>query len=527
MNLVNPNTSTSRLFYIAFAFVASILYDVFLWNEQRGLGFVIFTVLFITGFLLLTSNTEQLHRKTALWLLLPITILSLSTMIYTNDLVSMYVPFVVTALMVVMMVWSTVRNPENHPFSFWNIPVVRNIDYPFAKWGQIFRDVFARGESKDHNENYRKIAIGVAISAPILFLFAALFAGADDIFAQWIEKVLTIQPEFLWRIVRTGIFTMFLGGLLYVILSEDHKLANLTRAVGKIDSVIISTVLTLVNILFLIFVSIQIRYLFGSSDFVVTNGLTFANYARHGFFELAWVMVFSLGLMTVVYRSLAHHGHSTVATVLKVLLAIQVEVIAFSALTRMNLYQGEYGFTTLRLYVEWFIYFIMGILAALSISMVTRTTFKQVFYGAAIAGIAAFAVVASLNVDGIIAERNIDRYKQGKNLDVYYLLTLSPDVYPAVAELFITQPDMNRIQGYTASNTSILQISSSYVQVLRVLDTKEKDLKSKYNSWREMNFGAQKALQALQELPEPPAEVQSYRQDVKAPADITRPVMGR
>jgi hypothetical protein len=43
--------------------------------------------------------------------------------------------------------------------------------------------------------------------------------------------------------------------------------------------------------------------------------------------------------------------------------------------------------------------------------------------------------LAALNPERLIAERNIDRYLQTGELDTDYLLSLSPDIEPALARL--------------------------------------------------------------------------------------------
>jgi hypothetical protein len=49
----------------------------------------------------------------------------------------------------------------------------------------------------------------------------------------------------------------------------------------------VSVALWILNLLFLGFMAVQLRYLFGGADLVeVTAGLGYAEYARRGFFEL-------------------------------------------------------------------------------------------------------------------------------------------------------------------------------------------------------------------------------------------------
>ncbi|MEK7084610.1 MAG: DUF4173 domain-containing protein, partial [Patescibacteria group bacterium] len=289
---------------------------------------------------------------------------------------------------------------------------------------------------KSEDDIIRKILIGVVIAAPILLLFIVLFSKADAVFAQMLENL--FDAEALgWRIFRSSVIALWLAGFFYVLVSESHILErHETRLWTKIDPVIVGVVLGLLDALFLIFIFIQLQYLFGEKTFVLENGMTFAEYARSGFFELAWVIFFAACILVFVYRAFFGKKIPVSITLLKLLLIVQIGVIAISALRRMNVYQAEYGYTVLRLYVEWFIYFTMILLVTAGGFFASRVSFRRFIHTALIVGIVAMTVVASVNVDRVIAEENVDRFLSlGKDLDVSYLATLSPDALPPIVKL--------------------------------------------------------------------------------------------
>ena len=218
---------------------------------------------------------------------------------------------------------------------------------------------------------------------------------------------------------------------------KEHALGEKLIFVKKLDSVVVAVVLVLINLLFAAFLFFQIKYLFGNAEFVLKSGFTFAEYARKGFFELVWVVLLASALIMVVYRSLIHHNqHLILKSVLFVFLA-QVMVVAISALKRMNLYQAEYGYTVPRLYVEWFIYFVLFLLLITIFGLIFKWQFRNLFYSFLIAGLGALTIVCSINVDQIIADKNISlAITQKKELDVRYLLfSLSKDAAPSFFRL--------------------------------------------------------------------------------------------
>ncbi len=477
-----------KLAYIGFALLMSVLFDVFFWNHELGLGFFVFVVIYLAGFIGLAMITNQPYNKKALFLLAPILVLSFDTVIYDNELATSLVPLSVIGLTILFTFLFTLRNTLANPFDFRNIPLLRKIGLPFSKWVQILRDLLFFSHN-DKNDRYKKIAFGVLVSVPLLLIFGALFSQADAVFAQWFKDLFSFNyafPEdFGPRIVRTVIFTLYLASLLYVVFDNDYTLSTNIYSVKKFDTTIVATILTLVNILFLLFVFIQVRYLFGSSNFVLENGLTFADYARAGFFQLTAVLVLSGFLLALLYRSYSAHGHDKLGTVLKILLIVQVEIIAISALRRMNLYQAEYGFTTLRLYVEWFIYFIMILFVALAFCIARHVAFRKLFFGALIYGVVAFAVVGSINVDRIIAEQNIARFYQGKKIDIDYLLTLRADAMPLLVDLSNANPSL---------------VSDLTHKMFSELLNDKKEFLERHDTWTEFNFAVFQALQKLNNL---------------------------
>jgi hypothetical protein len=160
--------------------------------------------------------------------------------------------------------------------------------------------------------------------------------------------------------------------------------------------------------------------------------MVFSEYARKGFFQLVWAVVFAGLIFLIVYRSFAHHGMKWPLKVLHLLFLVQTGVIAISALKRMNIYQEAYGFTVLRLFVEWFIYLVLALIVVGCLSVVLKWSFRNVVYTSGCVGLVAFVVLATLNIDYVIARKNVTRFvEEGKTLDFGYLNKLSIDTLPA------------------------------------------------------------------------------------------------
>ncbi|PLX28560.1 hypothetical protein C0581_01480 [Candidatus Parcubacteria bacterium] len=490
-----------RLTYTSFAFLIAILYDVFFWGQQPGLGFMLFVGLYVLGFSVLALLSDQVHNPKALLLLIPIFIFSLDILFYNNMFVRNWVMLFIAVLLFLFSVLLTLKNPKKHLFSFSEIPVLRSLGLPLTKIGQVCRDLFS-SKKKKHSELYKKIALALTIAAPILFIFGLLFVNADAVFAQWINNVFSfdfnIKEETVWRFVRTILLTLLLGGLFYTVIDPSYVLKEKKFRAFKIDNTVISIVLGLVNVLFMLFVFIQLNYLFGSHDFVVQNNIKFAEYARSGFFQLAWVIALAAAMLIVFYRSAVHHGSHTLLKILKVLLVVQVGVIAMSALKRMNIYQDQFGYTVLRLYVEWFIYFSVIILTLSAVSISIDWKFRNFLYTSMVLGVGAMCIVSSINVDRVIARENVDRYiNEGKELDMRYLIfDLSLDAAPEIKRAFdagFVYTKLGSNPSYLVNDIEKVYFGKSRIRTYGRLSNKWYNHFSDIEqSWREFNFGIQK-----------------------------------
>ncbi|MBT3418863.1 MAG: DUF4173 domain-containing protein [Candidatus Magasanikbacteria bacterium] len=433
-----PKERWHRLLFITFGLGIGIVYDIFFWEKEIGINFLFFILVYLVGFTIITLALKKFRQPWALTLLIPICIMGVSVVTLNNELRSGGIPVFILILSVLYTAFLPLQNPQKYLFSLSKIPLFSDIDLLFRKWWLMIKDVFIW--KQDMNKDIlRKILLGFVIAVPILGLFTWLFSKADPIFAEWVQKLVFVDVdlELAWRVFRTGIITLWLGGLFYVVVAKEYVLEKKNEKVRKIDGVIAGIVLGLVNVLFLAFVAVQFRHLFGTSDFVLENGLTFAEYARKGFFELVWVIIFAAILLLISYRAFVRHGSHKVINVLQTLLIIQVGVVAASALKRMNLYQDAFGFTVLRLYVEWFIYLVFLLLVFSGASLIGKLSFRKFFHSSLILGAVALSIVSAINVDRVIAEKNVYRFtEEGKELDLRYLSRLSVDVIPELDSLF-------------------------------------------------------------------------------------------
>jgi hypothetical protein len=284
-----------------------------------------------------------------------------------------------------------------------------------------------------------RAAATVGVSLVLLLVFGALFASADRTFAELVVRV-TPRVDALTVLRWAFVFLMagyVLGGIAYL-RAAPPRLSGLDgpdhRTVRRLEWAI---PLGLLVLLFATFVAVQLAVLFGGSRRVLeTAGLTYADYARSGFWQLLLVTGLSLAVLAAAARwaPRTQPGDRTLIRVVLGALAVLTLVIVASAVHRMDLYGDTYGLTRLRVLVElcevW-----LGVVFVLVLISGVKLRAAWLPQVAAALAVLALLGLAAANPDGLIADRNIARYQQIHRIDVDYLSTLSADAVPALMAL--------------------------------------------------------------------------------------------
>jgi hypothetical protein len=286
------------------------------------------------------------------------------------------------------------------------------------------------------SERVTAIVRGVVLGAPLLLVFGALFIAADAVFQDLVSSAVpSLNPGVVERLLIIATIAWLAGGLLRDLLAvrmEEATFPSVRRSLGPLE---VNVPLALLNALFLAFVVVQFRYLFGGRGLVETQtGLTYAEYARHGFFELVAVAALTLTVLLVADWALGDRDRRAFRRLAVLLLALLGVVIA-SALERMRLYMDEYGLTELRLYATGVILWLAVVCVWFGVT-VLRGRRHAFAAGALVTGFAATLVLNVVNPDALIARTNVTR----PAVDVQYLAGLSDDAVPALVDRISSLP---------------------------------------------------------------------------------------
>jgi hypothetical protein len=301
----------------------------------------------------------------------------------------------------------------------------------------------------------RAVAVvrGLALAAPLVLLFGGLFVAADVIFQHLVSTVVPSPFAPLRHGALVVAWAWVSAGLLRDLVAPRDSAAPMPRLRPRIGIVEIGTVLALLDLLFLAFVVVQFRYLFGGRGVVESQtDLTYAAYARHGFFELVAVAALVLPLLLLAdwaLRRERRRDHAVFTGLAATLVLLLLAVVA-SALERLWIYQQEYGLTELRVYATGLVLW-LGVVLLWFCGTVLRRRRRSFAVGALVAGFAAVAVMNVLNPDALIARTNVAR----PHVDVGYLAGLSDDATPTFLQALpsLPQPQQRRLAAALLSRT--------------------------------------------------------------------------
>ncbi len=266
-------------------------------------------------------------------------------------------------------------------------------------------------------------ALGCAGAAALLAVLVPSLASADALFGLATADLRALLDLPLTEAVAAAVMTPFFFSLVYSLRHPRPLPQPAEKPRRGADGLIFALMLAAAAAVYLLFLSVQTAGLFGGADYLAAKGLSYAEWARSGFFQMVRVTVLNLVLLlSAVHWSRREGAAWRAVRLLSALLTAESLLLLLSAAVRMTLYVEAYGLSFKRLLTYWG----MGMMALFLLAAarkVRRPDFRfcQAAFPLALAG---WLVLHCVPLDYLTAKDQVDRYLSGESatIDVEYLL---------------------------------------------------------------------------------------------------------
>jgi hypothetical protein len=308
----------------------------------------------------------------------------------------------------------------------------------FETVGESWRrtsDAAAAGRS----ERSLPVVRGLLIAAPVFIVLWLLLAQADPHLSAWGNAIAKFVQDlaFIPRLIfGTAIGVLVLGAFGLAVRGAGREAPATSAALGiSVGATERLIVLGSVTLLFALFVSLQIPMFFGNPAAVAGSGITYAEWSRRGFGELATAATI-VTVLIVLLDTLASRGSAMQERAARnaafTLVALTAIVLA-TAFRRVALYEAAYGYTVARVRGQAFMIGVGIVLALLAWELASGLDARRIARRAGAAAALTIAALTFWNSEAFIVRRNVARFSTSGKLDIWYLTyQLSPDAIPAL-----------------------------------------------------------------------------------------------
>src|SRR5262245_16371771 len=267
------------------------------------------------------------------------------------------------------------------------------------------------------------ITRGLLLGAPVALAIGLLLAWADPIFRSW----------FNLNVALNHLLLAAAGAWLVIGLARAASAAKPSSALlpaPSLGTVEAGLILGALCGLYLAFVAAQLVALSdGGHHVLVTEGLTYAQYARSGFFQLLACAAITLVVLLAV-RACADPDRLAIAALSWLTVALTVLVVVV-AIRRLQLYEAAFGLTLLRLACLAAAAWIGVVFLLLGASIPRRGLPRRRFAAlVTVSGLVLIGIWGIANPASIVARTNLNR--SGHTFDLSQVPVLGSDAVPTM-----------------------------------------------------------------------------------------------
>ena len=278
---------------------------------------------------------------------------------------------------------------------------------------------------------------GAVLALPIVGVLGVVLALADPVFASLFRLDVDLAGAG-WDVVVVAFTIWVLAGCFVQAGRPPVERSTASPSVGVVEGTVVMVGLTAV---YAVFALSQWMVARRGADYVLsTTGLTYAEYARTGFFQLLAAAVLTALVLLWLRSSVAMTSSfsARLFSWLGVLASVLTLVVVHTALLRLHLYDQAFGLTRLRFFSTAFAWWLGAafVLVALAFLVGRRSTREWLPTALGITAIVMLLLVNAVDPDRLVLAHNLERHASGDGaeFDPWYAVELSSDAVPLLVD---------------------------------------------------------------------------------------------
>ena len=303
------------------------------------------------------------------------------------------------------------------------------------------RSIFSK-ENGD-KKNFGKALVGFIFAVPVLLIIVPILIASDDAFSGMMKGIFENTFSTLLKAIFGVLISLII--ISYGFSLKNDKVAKPKQANFKgIDNVYLISFLSAIGLIYVMYLFSQLAYFFSAfKGFLPDGKITYAQYARKGFFEMCVIAVINIIIVSIAML-ISKKKNGNICIGIKFLATFFggfTLIIISTAISKMVLYISAYGMTVLRLTTSAFMLFLAIVFIGLILKIYLRKI--NIIKTALITAGCIVFILGALNVNSVCAQYNYYSYKAGKleTIDVNALYELGDEGIPYVIKLTVSDDE--------------------------------------------------------------------------------------
>ena len=495
--------------YVLMLILATFFVEMVLFGGM-GIGMVITMIIYFACFASYLKIYDKKLDKLAKALMLPISLCLLCFFLYSNETLRLFNCLFLLGLLIIQALYVFEVGKTKLFGSGWLTESMLlsfhlslgHIDKPIT-----LMKAHAKDEKKGMFHIVGKVLLGMVIAVPLLCVMIGLLASSDAAFngvldyimlQEWFKFDTLMEKMIMIALVYFPLFSFFYG-LAHQkkeILKEEDKEVGSTGI--KLDFIIITTVMTMICIVYLVYIFSQLAYFVSAFRGILPSDYTFAEYARRGFFESLPITGINLMLIIILGRLFGQNegnkGKLIFVKSMTLFIAGFALFIVCCAFSKLAMYMATYGLTLWRVYTTWFLALCVGVIILTVIYYLFAHHMSLIKYLFIFFSIM-YLGLNFISVDRLVAKQNIALFEKGVTKDLSACIELSSSSIPALCNAVAEDPKLLELVN---ENYSFFRYEGEMMTTKELLLRKKKEMTA--TNWQSWNMADHLAILAIDRL---------------------------